>query len=134
MNIRTLDGNLVKWNLVGNLSKSSKYKSEPHLKARQLLIELFPTLQILEEVSAPIKKSETLYLDFYLPLKKYCIEVHGEQHYKFVPFYHTNILGFVKAKKRDQEKQEWCEINNITYIELPHNESIDQWKERVLNA
>lgn len=134
MNIRTLDGNLVKWNLVGNLSKGSKYKSEPHLKARQLLIELFPTLQILEEVSAPIKKSETLYLDFYLPLKKYCIEVHGEQHYKFVPFYHTNILGFVKAKKRDQEKQEWCEINNITYIELPHNESIDQWKERVLNA
>jgi hypothetical protein len=54
-----------------------------------MLHEKFPTLQILEEVSIPLRSKETLYLDFYIPLIKKCIEVHGEQHYKFVPFYHT---------------------------------------------
>lgn len=135
MNIRTLDGITTKWGLAGYISKSTVVnKSEPHLRARQLIIDLFPTLQLLEEVPAPVRKSDSLYLDFYLPLKKYCIEVHGEQHYKFVPFYHNNLLGFIKAKKRDSDKKEWCELNNIKYIELPHNESISEWKERILNA
>jgi hypothetical protein len=135
MNVKTLDGNTSKWALSGHISKATiTNKSEPHLKTRQLLIELFPTLQLLEEVPVPIRKSETLYLDFYLPLKKYCVEVHGEQHYKFVPFYHNNLLGFIKSKKRDNDKKEWCFLNGIKYIELPYNESVTEWKERVLNA
>lgn len=133
MNVTTLDGDVKKWSLLGTISKKQN-KSALHLQTRQLLIELFPTLQILEEVPAPIRKSEILYLDFYLPLKKYCIEVHGEQHYKLVGFYHQNLMGFLKSKKRDNDKKEWCEINNIKYIELPYNETIDQWKERIINA
>jgi hypothetical protein len=102
--------------------------------ARLLLKDIYPTLQILEEIPIPLRRSETLYLDFYLPLLKKCIEVHGEQHYKFVPFYHQNIMGFAKQKKRDNEKQEWCRNNNIEYIELPHYEDIESWKKRLHNA
>jgi len=134
MNVKTLDGHSIKWCLSGHISKGSIHKSQPHTKTKTLLVNLFPTLQILEEVPIPVKKSETLYLDFYLPLKRYCIEVHGEQHYKFVPFYHSNLLGFIKAKKRDEEKKEWCSINNIKYIELPHNETPEQWEERITSA
>lgn len=134
MNIVTLDGDTKKWSLLGTISKNQQNKSTLHIKARQLLVELFPTLQMLEEVPAPIRKSEILYLDFYLPLKKYCIEVHGEQHYKMVSFYHQNLMGFLKSKKRDNDKKEWCELNSIKYIELPYNESDIEWKERILNA
>jgi hypothetical protein len=134
MNVITLDGDTKKWSLIGTISKNQKNKSALHIKTRQLLIELFPTLQMLEEVPIPVRKSEVLYLDFYLPLKKYCIEVHGEQHYKLVGFYHQNLMGFLKSKKRDSDKKEWCELNDIKYIELPYDEDENQWKERIINA
>jgi predicted adenine nucleotide alpha hydrolase (AANH) superfamily ATPase len=70
-------------------------------------------------------------LDFYIPLSKLCIEVHGEQHYKFIPFYHGNIMSFLKAQKKDREKKEWCDNNNIRYIELPYNENQEQWINRI---
>jgi hypothetical protein len=127
-----LDGNSHKWSLKGHIAKGSmKNKSSLHLQARQLIKDLFPTLQILEEVSIPIRKNETLFLDFYLPLTKTCIEVHGEQHYKFVQFYHNNALGFMKHKKRDRDKKYWCEKNDISYIELPYNESLKEWEKRI---
>lgn len=129
-----LDGVLHQWSLTGGIAHGKMHnKSELHLLARKLIKECFPTLQILEEVSVPIRKSETLYLDFYLPLTKKCIEVHGEQHYKFVPFFHINMMGFAKHKKRDQEKKDWCEINNIEYIELPFNESYTEWKSKLIH-
>ncbi len=132
MNIVDLDNNTKQWNLKGYISKATATnKSTYHIRARQLLHELFPTLQILEEVSIPVRPKEVMYLDFYLPLIKTCVEVHGEQHYKFIPFYHTTKLNFLKAKKRDNEKKEWCEQNNITYVELPYNENLDDWTKKI---
>lgn len=133
MIVRDLDGNISSWQLTGNMAKGKiANKSNLHLQARSILTSCFPTLQILEEVPIYIRKNETLFLDFYLPLAKTCIEVHGEQHYKFVPFYHHNILGFVKSQKRDREKIEWCETNQINFIALPYNENIEQWKQRLI--
>jgi hypothetical protein len=132
MNIIDLNDNLINWHLTGYISKGKLLnKSSLHLQARKLIVHQYPTLQILEEVPIPLRKSETLYLDFYLPLIKTCIEVHGEQHFKFVSFYHNNILNFLKAKKRDQEKQEWCEKNDIKYISLAYNESIAEWEDKI---
>lgn len=133
MNVRDLNGLMHSWHLTGHIAKGNiENKSNYHKAAKKLLINIFPTLQILEEVPITIRKSETLFLDFYLPLKKLCIEVHGEQHYKFVAFYHNNILNFMKSQKRDREKQEWCEINNIKYLALPYNENVSQWENKIL--
>jgi hypothetical protein len=135
MLIKDLDGNSHNWLLTGNMAKGRiSNKSSLHLQARQIITIAFPTLQILEEVPIQLRKNEILYLDFYLPLKKICVEVHGEQHYKFVPFYHTTVLNFLKAQKRDREKAEWCDINNIKYISLAYNETSDIWAERIKNA
>ncbi len=135
MQIKDLDGLTHNWQLTGNMARGKiNNRSSFHLKARELITNYFPTLQILEEVSIQLRRSETLYLDFYLPLKKLCIEVHGEQHYKFVPFYHNNMLSFLKSQKRDREKEEWCDINNIKYIVLPHYEDEAQWQERLTHA
>lgn len=135
MQVKDLDGHSHNWLLTGNMARGKiTNRSSYHLRARKLLTIFFPTLQILEEVPIPLRKSETLYLDFYLPLKKLCVEVHGEQHYKFIPFYHNNIMSFLKSQKRDKEKEEWCSINNIKHIILPYDENEEQWKERVNNA
>lgn len=135
MQIKDLDGNTHNWLLTGNMARGKiTNRSSFHLKARHTITKIYPTLQILEEVPIPLRKNETLYLDFYLPLKKVCIEVHGEQHYKFIPFYHHNILNFLKSQKRDKEKYEWCINNGISYVELPYSENEEQWVERINNA
>ena len=134
MNAVGLDGYEYKISLASLTTKSSlNNKSNFHLIARDLLKQEYPTLQILEEVPIQIRKSETLYMDFFIPLSKKCIEVHGEQHYEFTPFYHRTKLDFFKQQKRDREKQEWCHINNLTYIELPYNKQ-DEWLGIINNA
>jgi hypothetical protein len=134
MNIIDLDNNIISWNLTGHIAKGRvQEKSSYHLSVRKIITELFPTLQLLEEVPIPLRKSETLYLDFYLPLIRRAIEVHGEQHYKFVPFYHHSKINFLKAQKRDSEKKEWCEKNGIVHIALPYFEDTDKWKELLLH-
>jgi len=134
MNVVDLDGNEFKLALASLTSKSQlNNKSSFHLEARNIIKGIYPTLQVIEEVPIQIRKSETLYIDFLIPLNKKCIEVHGEQHYNFTPFYHRTKLDFLKQQKRDREKQEWCEINNITYIELPYNQQ-EQWMEIIKNA
>jgi hypothetical protein len=111
MQVKDLDGNSCHWQLIGNIAHGSvQNKSSLHLQARELIHTCFPTLQVLEEIPVNIRRSETLYLDFYLPLIKKCIEVHGEQHYKFSRFFH----------------------NGIEYIELPFDQ-IDQWESRIKN-
>lgn len=133
MQVYDLDGNSYNWTFLGNIANGSvDRKSSYHLKARNLLHTLLPTMQILEEVKINVRKSQIMYLDFYIPLTKTCVEVHGEQHYKFTPHFHSNQLSFLQAQKRDREKQEWCEINNIRYISLPFNESDTEWEQRIV--
>lgn len=134
MNVIDLDGHYSSWHLTGHIAKGRiKDKSSYHLLARNLLCEMFPTLQILEEVPISVRKSETLYLDFYMPLVKKAIEVHGEQHYRFVPFYHSNKINFLKSQKRDNDKKEWCERNGISHVVLPYNKSILEWRSEILS-
>tara|TARA_B100002019_G_C21274933_1_gene604910 strand:- start:10595 stop:10999 length:405 start_codon:yes stop_codon:yes gene_type:complete len=129
-----LDGNEFNITLTGLASKSTlNNKSSLHLEAREIIKNVYPTLQVLEEVTIHLRKSETLYMDFFIPLNKKCIEVHGEQHYEFTPFYHRTKLDFLKQQKRDRDKKEWCEINNIIYIELPYNKQ-EEWLEIINNA
>lgn len=131
MTIKDLDGNDHNWSLLGKIKNLRKNISGLHKKANQLLIQIYPTIPILQEVDIPLRRTETLYLDFYIPLLKKAIEVHGEQHYKFVAHFHNNAMGFIRHKKRDREKQEWCFLNHIKYVELPYNESLEQWTHRI---
>ena len=78
MLIKDLNGNTHNWQLTGTMAKGKiSNRSSLHLTTRSIITQNYPTLQILEEVPIPLKNRETLYLDFYLPLKKTCIEVHG---------------------------------------------------------
>lgn len=134
MNTVGLDGSEHNLTFTGLVSKSSlNNKSSLHMEARQVLKGLYPTLQIIEEVPVYIRKSEVLYMDFFIPLTRKCVEVHGEQHYAFIPFYHRSQLDFLKQKKRDRDKKEWCDINNIQYIELPYNKQ-KEWMNIINHA
>lgn len=127
MLIINLDGNRVKWKVNGKeVIQDNRIRSSLHIAARQLIKDRFPTMQVLEEVSIPLRRGKTLYLDFYIPLRKLAIEVHGEQHYKYSTLFHSSSKDFLDQRVNDRDKELWCRQNNIEYIVLPYN-TIDTW-------
>jgi hypothetical protein len=117
----------IEWKPQGNVvNLDTRPRSSLHKKARKLLQQVYDTEVILEEVTIPVDIGYNLYLDFYIPLYKIAIEVHGKQHYEFCQRFHKDLLGFAKHKKRDTDKSEWCRINSINLIILPYNE-VKEW-------
>ena len=121
-----------------DLKKYSKQRSKCsyyHKVARELLSDVFAGYSIYEEVKLPgtvnPAKKSVLYLDFYIPNGIMGIEVHGEQHFKYIPYFHKSRAGFAMAKKRDLDKKEWCRINEITLVELRWDEDPDYWREKI---
>ena len=133
MKIRDLDGNIYKWKVEGSVVRfnDQRPRSQLHLTARSLIKEIYPTLQICEEVAVQIKLNQKVFLDFYINTIKTVIEVHGSQHYKFNSLYHSCAQDFLNQKKRDIDLQDWCNLNNLNYIELPFNEDKEQWQNKL---
>ena len=133
MIIKGLDGREYSWNPSANQAQTTK-KSNLHLEAKKLLDNLFPYDRILEEVSLVGSKTDRrrsiLRADFFIPNRNLIVEVNGEQHYKFNNFFYKNKMAFYKAKARDAEKREWCELNSIRLIEFNFNESTDDWRRK----
>ncbi len=130
MKIVTLDNEIVNWKTGSSENLGRLTRSNLHLQARQLLHEIFPTSRILEEVPIPVRAKQTLYADFYLPLRKLIVEIHGEQHYKFSSFFHKTRQQFVLQQRRDRDKQEWCLNNKIDIVILPYNEDLNEWRNK----
>jgi len=58
-------------------------------------------------------------LDLFNATRKVAIEVNGDQHRKFSPFFHNDSRAkYFYQIKRDQRKYEWCELNGIALVEI----------------
>lgn len=125
MLVQSLDGIESKWQM--KCAAATK-RSGPHLKVLEMLKELFPTIQILEEVQIQVKKNKDLYLDFYLPLYDIAIEIDGAQHREYNSFMSGSREGFVKQQSNDILKERWCELNQISFIRLRDDEDVKEWK------
>lgn len=119
-----------------NFSKNKKRryqedKSSLHEKARKIIKDLFPRASVYEEVTLPgskkIGRPSFLYADFFIPEMMLVIETHGKQHYEYCSFFHKNKIDFLKSRKRDREKIEWCNMNNIKIVVLPYDQE-QEWK------
>lgn len=107
--------------------------SSHHEFARNLLKKMYPYETFYEEVTLPGTKTAhngTLYADFLAPKLKLIIEIHGRQHYEYIPHFHKTKIDFVRGQNRDETKKEWAELNGFTLIELPYNEE-DNWRKLI---
>jgi len=86
---------------------------------------------ILEEFPIP---GENLWLDFYLPNNKLAFEFQGGQHDEFNKFFHIDKKGFDKSKVRDERKKAWCQLNDITLIEVRKNVSMEELRDVIEKA
>jgi hypothetical protein len=64
---------------------------------------------------------QNLELDCFNPELKLAIEYNGEQHYNYIPFFHSSREAFLNQKYRDELKKVYCRENGITLIEVPYN-------------
>ena len=65
--------------------------------------------------SSIFKWLKNQHLDFYLPKYNIAIECQGGQHFESVEHFEGNV-GFLKRRKRDINKKELCNKNNIKLI------------------
>ena len=66
-------------------------------------------------------------LDFYNANKKIAVEVQGRQHTNYVPHFHGNHkINYINQLKRDQDKSRFCEINDITLIEIYEKDELNE--------
>lgn len=66
-----------------------------------------------------------LELDCYNEELKLAVEYNGEQHYKFVPYFHRTRDAFYNTKYRDDIKRQLCAKNGIRLIVVPYTVDID---------
>ena len=57
--------------------------------------------------------------DFFNASKKIMIEVQGNQHQRYTPFFHNkNKANFLSQLRRDKDKHHFCKLNDISLIEI----------------
>jgi len=61
-----------------------------------------------------------LELDIYNEDLKLAIEYNGQQHYKYVPFFHKNYEAFQNQRYRDEIKKMLCQQQGIHLIEISY--------------
>lgn len=138
MKVVGINGKEYVWNLNPyDVKKDSKRaRSKYHLRARELLSEIFHSYRILEEVKLPgstaLHRKGVLYLDFYVPQIKRAFEVHGQQHYEYTPFFHKSKGDFILAKAKDEDKIEWCRLNHIGLTTLKYSDSKEDWRKQIV--
>ena len=68
-----------------------------------------------------------LSFDFYNSSKNVMIEVQGGQHLKYTPFFHGKAKSqFVSQIRRDNDKLNFCKLNNIPMVEVYPKDEINK--------
>jgi hypothetical protein len=108
--------------------KKPHNKSKLHLRVRKFLEEFLPFTVLLEEPPLKGFGKFTLYLDFLIPSLSVAIECDGPQHHQHIPFFHPTKADFLRAKKNDALKAEWCCINSIQLLRFDDSQTEATWK------
>jgi len=103
--------------------------SNLHNKIKEILCNgSFKNVQAYQEVpiSYLIESNVNLYIDWYIPMFKLCIEVHGIQHYVPTSFSNTSAvqkeLNFYEIKSRDLNKKSLLEEHGYNFIEISYKD------------
>ena len=91
-------------------------------QAKIILEEVFdrPFVKIRPNFLRNEVTGHNLEIDLYNNSLKLGVEVNGDQHYKFIPYFHRSRDDFVKQRYRDEMKKIKCQQVGITLIEIPY--------------
>jgi hypothetical protein len=103
--------------------KSPPKESKGELECKQVLESTFGKkfIKIRPKFLMNTETGKPLELDLYNPELKIAVEYSGEQHYRYIPYFHKTYNHFIKQQERDELKRELCKKNDICLIEVPYN-------------
>lgn len=121
MKFKTLDG---KDRTVKNIKSciinwDGKSRSKFQFEVKKYLEKYWSGDVVFEELKIV---GTRLSLDFFNANKRIAIEVQGQQHFKYVKFFHGNRANYLSQIKRDVKKIEFCELNKIKLMEIYPND------------
>ena len=90
----------------------------------KLVKQIFPHQRV--EFEYNVAERGALFVDIYLPHMKLGFEYDGEQHFKYCEHFHGTRENFLRAKRRDAEKDEVCQQKGITLIRMAHFEEMSK--------
>jgi len=76
---------------------------------------------------------QNLELDCFNSDLRIAVEYNGEQHYKYIPFFHASKDAFYNIKYRDEMKQRLCDQNNVHLITVPYTVPIKEIESYIRN-
>jgi hypothetical protein len=107
---------LIKWD------KPSRSKIQ--YKVKSFLKEYWSSKIVFEEF--PMAGTR-LSFDIFNASENIMVEVQGEQHTKYTPFFHGNQkMNYIDQLRRDKQKLDFCRINKIKLIEVYYNDKINK--------
>ena len=113
-NVRKPRNYLINW--------EAESKSKLQFNTKQFLHQYWKNHIVFEEF--PLVGTR-LRFDFYNANKKIIIEVQGQQHTKYVPYFHgKSKSGYIDQLRRDNDKLRFCEINRLKFVEIFSEEEI----------
>lgn len=90
----------------------------------KIVREIFPYQRV--ELEHNVAQRGGLFVDIYLPGLKVGFEYDGQQHFEYNEHFHGSRDNFVKAQRRDLEKDMLCEQQGITLIRIAYNEDMSR--------
>lgn len=90
----------------------------------QIVKGIFPHQRI--EFEHNVADRGALFIDIFLPELDVGFEYDGVQHFEYNEHFHGSRDSFLKAKRRDAEKNDLCEQKGITLIRVAYNEDLTE--------
>lgn len=101
-----------------------KSRSKFQFNVKQFLKKYWSNDMVFEEM--PMAGSRMTF-DFYNATQNLAIEVQGQQHVKYTPYFHGKAKSnFIGQIRRDNDKQKYCELNKIKLIEVYPDDDITE--------
>lgn len=118
-----------------SLGDIDKNTSKLELRAKFILESIFkrPFFKIRPDFLKNEVTGQNLEIDLYNDDLKLGIEVNGNQHYKFTPFFQKTEKDFREQRYRDVIKKMLCKDNGITLIEVPYRVGEDGIKPYIVH-
>lgn len=107
-----------------SLKDEETSRSKKQWELGRLLSKVYGPNNILEDY--PLPGCGNLSWDFWIPKRHLAFEYHGEQHDKFIKYFHTSNINFQKQKIKDSKKQQIADMNNISLIVI-REEDFTNW-------
>ena len=101
-----------------------KSRSKIQKKVKDFLYSYWSKKVVFEEF--PVAGTK-LSFDIFNASEKIAVEVQGQQHTRYTPFFHGKYkYNFIDQLKRDQHKLDFCKLNEINLVEVYYDDPINK--------